>query len=299
MKSDRLMITPPPRFPLNIEGLEQYQRLCVRLNPTCGIKEQTQKLLSSRSGGPFPWPSQSPPPACDECDVPLVPVVQLLRSDFLVGSEVFQGKDALQMLACPNVEHRPMVFVYKPFFFWWDAADLHDVTCIEGGLGEHCDFRPEEVVEYLRFDELPRELQRQIIQTDIPQHILAGFDPEELADYVDSPVDSPSVYYYEKEHSVAYGTKMLGYAAFCQGPQIPQCDRCGRAMEHFFTLAESEFDSSSYHRWCPADRREMFLQGDASEQASVQDPLGIDLFGGDLFSFICFQCGTTSSVYQR
>lgn len=104
---------------------------------------------------------------------------------------------------------------------------------------------------------------------------------------------------YEYELSVADGCKLGGYENWIQGNERPKCE-CGNEMEHFLTIAESEFDGGSFGRWCPEECGDIWSVPYETRRA-IQSPLGIRLGDmGKIFFFVCKKCASflTKTIFQ-
>lgn len=94
---------------------------------------------------------------------------------------------------------------------------------------------------------------------------------------------------YQRELSVADGTKVGGYVAWVQGPEVPKC-RCGRKMEHLLTIACSECHAANWRRWLAKEDRQIWAKPWRTSEKVIGAP-GIMLGDvGKLYLFICRHC---------
>jgi hypothetical protein len=88
---------------------------------------------------------------------------------------------------------------------------------------------------------------------------------------------------YEYELSVQMVVN-LGYEKWIQGNERPKCDY-DNEMEHFLTIAESEFDGGTFGRWYPDECGDIWSVP-YEIRKNIQSPLGIHL--GDMGKMFFF-----------
>src|SRR5262249_28039412 len=88
---------------------------------------------------------------------------------------------------------------------------------------------------------------------------------------------------YQVTFGSAPGTKLLGYPDWVQDPEYPLCPECGQRMDHYLTIASTEWDGASFHRWKP-------IEDGSPELASGEHRDDAGLMIGDagkLYVFVC------------
>ncbi|MBO1330216.1 hypothetical protein [Streptomyces sp. VRA16 Mangrove soil] len=271
--------------------LAPYGLPAARLHPRPG----TPTVRDSSVGGPPLWPADEPWPTCagphpepmdlgpraedashaalhqviaalgarpvpGAAPVPLVPVLQLRRSD--APGTYFPGDaDLLQILWCPR-QHAEASDGLRPAVFWRRAAEVTPGPArptAEPGprVPVPCAVHPEELVEFPWMEQgygytvgpspLPGALQRRIHAWDADR--ARGLDYHALA--------------------VAPGWKVGGWDL-----THPVCD-CGTTMVMLFQTSQYEFLDGT---WAPRDDPG-FPWGDPGD-AAAQQPTGVRL-GGD------------------
>ncbi|MDT3396537.1 DUF1963 domain-containing protein [Streptomyces sp. B1866] len=309
--------TTPPR-PVDVEVLfpevAPYRREVTRLHPRQG----EPGVRDSSVGGPLLWPAGDPWPYCDDSHpaigfaapppgkVPLVPVAQLYAAD-VPALPWPPGADLLQLLWCPY-EHEPHLSP-RPELRWRASApiraalDAFDAFEGRGGPGgphplltdppypagapdDHlpapCELHPEQVVEYPRWD-LPEELDGVLRQR---------FDL----------LEEETGWSYWYQLSVAPGIKAGGYPNWTQDPDWPDCEGCGRRMDHLLTVDSAEFDAESAGTWLPVEDwppTGRITDVPYERRRAIQS--AHDLMIGDLggvYVFVCPRCPQWPYAYR-
>ncbi|GAA3390277.1 DUF1963 domain-containing protein [Streptomyces roseoviridis] len=289
--ADRPARTTPPR-PLDVAALFPeaacYRREAVRLHPRAG----RPGVRESSMGGPLLWPAQEPWPACADDHprtafapprdaagpLPLVPVLQLFAGD-VPGLPFPPGTDVLQLLWCP-FDHEPR-YAPRPERYWRAAAEVTEVLpapprpagAPEDYVPEPCVLHPERVAEYPSWD-LPEEVY------------------EALEERFEE-VEEETGWSYWSHLSVAPGVKAGGFPTWTQDPHWPDCEGCGRRMEHLLTVSSREFDGESWRSWVPREdvpRTGTVLDLPHEERRRVQGAHGLML--GDMGGVYVFECRT-------
>jgi hypothetical protein len=228
--------------------LAAYRRQATRLHPRRG----KPGIHDSSVGGPLLWPADEPWPHCSQAHpnlgfeppppgpVPLVPVLQLYASDVL--DLPFPSRtNLLQLLWCPY-DHEPH-YVPRPELRW-RAADSNGPLLAdpprptgapESYMPAPCVLHPERIVEYPQWD-LPQQLNETL-----------GERFERLED------ETGWSYWYDL--SIAPGIKIGGYPGWTQEPDWPDCDGCGKRMDHLLTIDSTEFDGGTARAWLPVEDR--------------------------------------------
>jgi hypothetical protein len=154
-----------------------------------------------------------------------------------------------------------------------------------------CRLFPERVIELPSLDELPPKVEKKLAgEWELPTG-------KELADRKKAYLRLGEIQaedefvsnLYERELSVADGTKVGGYVGWVQGPEVPKC-RCGRTMEHLLTIASSECHGANWRRWLAEEDRHLWGKAWKTVQQAISAPeitLG-DV--GKLYLFICRKC---------
>lgn len=243
----------------------------VRLHPrrSAGVDPHASKM-----GGPIVWPRDATWPSCGSpaCDCgggPLVPVLQLTKSD--VPALPFRpGTDLFQLLWCPNDPSGAGPFCRA---FWHDAAAERLARVPDALLGHDpslvprpCELHPEPVRELPGWWALPADMRERI-------------DAYERAERNGHPD-------YHYLSSVARGTKVGGHVAWIQDPDVPRC-ASGHTMEHLLTVASAEFDGGTWPRWCAVEDAHVW-GGPYEPRHAVQS--AADLMMGDMGSCYVFVC---------
>jgi hypothetical protein len=271
--------------------------MTVRLHPRYGDEPP---LDASKLGGTFLWPAEEPWPICPAHDIPLVTVLQLRAADF-PEMPFPPDADLFQVLWCPR-EHDdvpkclrqpcPMYWA-DPSFFWRNRQEIThprpDNPPPQDAYYEYvpvaCRLLPERVIEYPSVYELPKDLVQRIYQ----------WQGENLDE------DGMQAWEYERQLSVAPGTKIGGYLEWIQFPWIPAC-QCGRTMEHLLTIATVEWDGIVDRRWTPKEEQEILAafpgtrdewdEGHKAIKAALWIPTGLNLGdAGHMQLFVCRHCG--------
>ncbi len=191
-------------------------------------------------GGPLLWPADEDWPLCPEHEgSPMVPVVQIHRTDVPDVVPFPDGCDLLQVLWCPRKHsgHRWVV----PHVRWRAAASVGKALETPPSPAERwenyvprpCVVHPELVTEYPYWDltdDMWNELEFRFL--DLDQE--TGWD-------------------YQSHLSAAPGTKLVGYPGWCQEPDWPECSACGNRMEHLLTVESTEADAVSRRAWTPVE----------------------------------------------
>lgn len=278
--------TTPPR-PVDVERLfpelRPLRRKALRLHPRPG----TPAVHDSSVGGPLLWPADEPWPTCEaehdppgEEDTPptFVPVLQIHRDD-APGVPFPDGCDLLQVLWCP-FEHT-VLYCPSPKVYWRDVATMTEVRSTppvpESAVAEYvpapCVLHPEQVVDYPCWD-LPLELKEQL-----------GDRFEQL--------EKETGWKYHYHLAEAPGIKLGGYPSWTQDPLWPDCESCGKTMDHLLTVASWEFDGESWRTWLPVEDRDgIDVEKDRfpTDADDAQNAHGLML--GDVGGVYVFECRT-------
>ena len=124
----RTTASPPVDIAALFPELAARTETSVRLHPRYGAEPPVD---ASKLGGTFIWPSSEPWPICPAHDIPFVPVLQLLASDF-PEMQFPDSTDLFQMLWCPR-EHSDVpecrdlpcpMFWANPRFYWRNRAQI-------------------------------------------------------------------------------------------------------------------------------------------------------------------------------
>jgi hypothetical protein len=164
-----------------------------------------------------------------------------------------------------------------------------------------CRLFPERVAEFPFIEDLPTKVGKMLDQaSDLPAHkevqerIKAYRREGEIQNE-----DEFIAIAYERELSVADGTKVGGYVHWIQGSETPKC-RCGKKMEHLLTIASNECDAANWRRWLPKEDRHLWGKSWSKSEKAINAP---DIMLGDvgsLYLFICRKCKgwPVRSVFQ-
>jgi hypothetical protein len=172
---------------------------------------------------------------------PLVPVAQLHAADVPdLGAPT--GTDLLQVLWCPN-DHDTGAEAWTPTVTvcWRRAADVPEVLAsppapVVTSQGRYvprpCVLRPERVVEYPWWQELPPELGQRVRAWD------GGHDG-----------------LYHRQLATAPGWKVGGWPPWPTTDPVPRyCPRCAAPMRHLLQIDSGEWGDT--RRWRPVDDAE-------------------------------------------
>ena len=293
------MARTTPSRPVDVEALfpevVSYRREATRLHPRRG----EPGVRDSSVGGPLLWPAHEPWPHCLDAHpkigfdpqplgpVPLVPVLQLYAAD--VPDLPFPpGTDLLQLLWCPY-DHEPY-YAPRPELHW-RATDINGLLLAypphpTGAPGNHmpapCVLHPERVIEYPQWD-LPEQLR------------------EALDERFDRLEESTGwSYWYDL--SIAPGIKTGGYPGWAQEPDWPDCDGCGKRMDHLLTIDSAEFDGGTAHAWLPEEDRPAVgtifdLPYERRRAVQSAPALMIGDMGG-VYAFSCPRCPGQPYAYR-
>ncbi|WP_027941929.1 hypothetical protein [Amycolatopsis taiwanensis] len=276
----------PPR-PVDVEELfpelVPLRKDAIRLHPRSG----DPTCRDSSVGGPLLWPADEPWPVCAEehfdldgrqhdAVVPVVPIAQVYQRD--APSMSFpQGHDLLQVLWCP-FEHGEYCYPL-PQVHWRDARAVGQVAATpaapagapEDYVPNPCVVHPEHVTEYP--------------SRDFPDDLHAALKDR----FAQLQTDTGWLYHYHLAD--APGIKLGGYPGWTQDPAWPDCDSCGRRMQHLLTVASREYDGESWRTWLPIeDRAADYTQPPwySEEGKAAADAAGLML--GDVGGVYIFEC---------
>jgi hypothetical protein len=212
----------------------------------------------SKFGGQILWPAEEPWPISDEFDDVYIPVLQLNAADF-PDVVLPSGKDLLQLLWCPHYSSRtglaPKVYLRRAAEVSNPLAEMPKSRHREEYLPTECRLEPERVQELPSLEEL---------------------EADELDELDDQERDA-----YKRSASVATCSKLGGYVAWIQEPDVPSCPHCGAASEHYLTIASA--------------------QRGMGEERWRNEETGLSILGGGaMFVFVCRTCEpwTFSFVFQ-
>ena len=252
-------------FPELAPLAKETVRLHPRRGPEPGIAE-------SKVGGTFLWPADEPWPVCPEHNDFYVTVIQI-RAEEVPEVGFPDGKNLFQLLWCP--EYHDETYTTQSKIFWRNTEEIQNPLINEfrpKSYEEHsiptvCYFSPEKVLEYPSAYDNSEELDDKISQWE-------GEDNEG---------------FYERELSVAEGTKIGGHAYWIQAPQTPICN-CGQDMEHLLTVASWEFSGMEDSRWCPIEDKNIWTTN-RQQIETVRNATGLMLGdAGSIYYFICRHC---------
>ncbi|OCT15808.1 hypothetical protein A8709_09265 [Paenibacillus pectinilyticus] len=265
--------------------LLNYRKMSIRLHP---MREECIPSSDSKFGENIQWIVSDEWPTCSEHRQPFIPVLQIFKKD-IPGFDFPTGYDTLQVLWCPN-DHGE---IYSPLCkaYWKNSNQVNSTSRVFSDqliinndyVVRTCKLNPESVFEYPSLEDLlltNEPLGRAIMNWQ------QQFGEEEEA-------------VYEYELSVADGSKLGGYEKWIQGIERPRCE-CDNEMEHFLTIAESEFDGGTFGRWCPDEYGDIWSVS-YEVRRNIQSPLGIHLGDmGKIFFFVCKKCESlpTKTIFQ-
>ncbi|MCP9209126.1 YwqG family protein [Streptomyces cucumeris] len=257
-------------------GLAPYARTTVRLHPRRG----TPGVTDSHLGGPLYWPAGEPWPHCaDHRDVngrplgpyPMAAVAQLTAADF-PEIPFPAGTDLVQVLWCTDWHDQPHPEGWGQScrVFWRRTAEITAVrepSAGEPGTGDAhdedmvprpCVLRPERMVEYPWYEELPGGLG-----------------------------DGLGEWY--EEVSTVPGCKLGGAMGWATTdlPAALDCGDCGRPLALFLQFDTYEFlGGHEPDRWWPLEERHL-VPGTA-EFTAAREPTGMTVGrGGHAGLFLC------------
>jgi Domain of unknown function (DUF1963) len=286
--------TTPPR-PVDVAALfpelVSFRREATRLHPRRG----DPGMRESSVGGPLLWPADEPWPQCrhthPEPDSagphPLVPVLQLFAAD-IPDLPFPPGTDLMQLLWCP-FDHEPY-YSPRPELFWRTAAidtpllslPPRPANAPKNYLPDPCVLDPERIVEYPQWD----------LAENLAEALSARFDKLEEA--------TGWSYWYEL--SVAPGVKVGGYPNWTQEPDWPNCNGCGKRMNHLLSVDSSEFDGGSARTWLPIEDRPAtgkIFDLPFEDRKAIQSAPGLMIGDmGGVYVFICPNCSDRPCAYR-
>lgn len=305
-----------PSVPANVfqllPELKKKEKVAVRLHPRRVVREPDPD--ESKLGGQFLWPAGDPWPVCEEHKHPYVTVLQLRKAD-VPELKFRRGTDLFQLLWCPHDHDQPWTWV-KPKVFWRDSAaiderspdvpqqpdfDKADPPCWADLIPVPCMLMPERVSDLPRLHdpEFPQKsfyAPEESLEERLGMGIwaLPGASPrgdEFLGRSLGLEFYRTARYagmdYYNDALSTCPGTKVGGYAPWCNVPNVPTCS-CGRTMEHLLSITGSELGAT---RWLPTEEQQIWDGLDQDQRNSIACPHGmLDLYDGDIYFFICRRC---------
>ena len=285
--------------PVDVEALfpevAAYRRKATRLHPRRG----EPGARDSSVGGPLLWPAHEPWPHCTGAHpdngfetppsgpVPLVPLLQLNAAEF-PDLPFPPGSNLLQVLWCPY-DHEPS-YAPRPELRW-RAADINGPLLAHpprpADAPDHympvpCVLHPERIIEYPQWD-LPGELNRALRER---------FDR----------LEEETGWSYWYDLSIAPGIKIGGYPGWTQEPDWPDCNRCGKRMDHLLTIDSTEFDGGTARAWLPEEDRPAsgtIFDLPHEERHAIQS--AADVMIGDMggvYVFICPRCPDQPYAYR-
>jgi hypothetical protein len=240
--------------------LERLPSLANRIRTAVLLRPRQADSLApatSKFGGRILWPAAEPWPDSEEFDDVYVAVLQLSATEF-PEVELPAGKDLLQLLWCPHYSFRTGL---APRVYLRCAKDISDPLPTMPMSRHREEYVPAECrLEAVRIQELPP---------------LGEFEPDEL-----DALDEDEQLLYKRSGSVAKCSKLGGYVAWIQEPDVPSC-QCGADMEYYLTIASAS-------------------RGSRDGRCGYEDTgLGI-LDEGAMYCFVCRRCEpwTFSCVFQ-
>lgn len=265
-----------------VPELAGHRVTAVRLHPRYGAQPP---IAASKLGGHFLWPEGESWPTCREHGIPYATVLQLRGEEFPEVA-LRPGTDLMQLLWCPR-DHVEWV---APALFWRRRADVTrhrgEIPISNRAFLEYvplpCRLMPERVVEFPNlYDFYKVGIYEDPAKTTVLGRALTEWGRR-------SGREGDMCDLYERELSIAKGTKVGGYPRGLERAEHPACARCGRAMDYLLTIDSTEWEGGSRSRWCPLEDRK---HADASdwegyEAASAAHGLGL----GDLQSIAIFLC---------
>jgi hypothetical protein len=203
---------------------------------------------------------------------PLVAVAQLRAAD-VPDLCAPAGADLLQVLWCPN-EHENDDGSWAPAVTlrWRRERDVRTVleqppapTLVSEAryLPHPCVLRPERVVEYPWWQDLPAELGRRVRAWDLEHDGL-----------------------YHRQLAMAPGWKVGGWPPWPTTDPVPMyCARCGTPMRHLLQIDGGEWGDRQ--RWRPLEERDL----DAGTAGYAAEPTGVVVGRSGLYRiFHCPRC---------
>jgi hypothetical protein len=220
-----------PKRPVNLLELfpevKPLQRITLRLHPRFSDEPAPDV---SKLGGRFWWPADEPWPTCEVFKIPLVPVLQLAADDAPPQVKFPPGTDLMQLLWSPQ-DHGPTGGP-KPKIVWRKRADVRPplanapdtANALLNYVPVPCRVFPERVMELPDWHTVKVTPLREKIERWTPD---GGRNPVE---------------FYERELSVAPGTKVGGYPRWLGTPNPPSCDVCRRGTDYLLTIDSDELN---------------------------------------------------------
>ncbi|MFE6055314.1 hypothetical protein ACFQ6N_31575 [Kitasatospora sp. NPDC056446] len=235
-----------------VANIRQYRRLLSEIwsrrdsagNPVGPSADERLELDALTKRGKYA------PEIADDAPIPLLPVLQLFRSD-VPDLEFPEGKDLLQVLWCPFDAHGENRAI-DVRLVWRDSAKVVDplpepprltVVGNKGYLPEPCLLQPERVTEHQDVELLPVSLQ---------EAIGAWEEEQEEADE-----NAPG---YQFDLSVAPGWKAGGFASWHLTGPAPMVCECGAPMRLLVTAASREWDNGNLS-WRPVEEADDTTRG--------------------------------------
>lgn len=238
---------------------------------------------ASKMGGVFLANDAKGWPTCEEhSGAPYTAVMQLRAAD--VPQAPFpKGRDVFQLLWCAH-DHESNQYAPRIAVRWLqsrelaapDGANPVDEQAAEEGtyVPRECALFPEVIADYPNRWEL-RDIEERLMADPELSALGAKIFPEE------NVRDGAAAY--QVTLGSADGTKLLGYPHWVQDPEYPACPECRQPMEHYVTVASTEWDGATFHRWKP-------IEEGSPETASGAHREDAGLMIGDagcLYVFVC------------
>jgi uncharacterized protein (TIGR02996 family) len=216
----------------------------------------------SKVGGRFLWPASEPWPSCAECNVNLVPMLQLRSRDF-PDVQFPAGTDLLQLFWCANEAAHG--YQPAPHLWWRTAAAVESPRSDEPDLSAfppeyewartipfECAVYPERVIEYPVYEDDLAD----IAGREQAEHI------RQLLDNIDiGPTDDLTERYYTESSLQNPGILACAELGMCPGSKIggkPVFVYEGQQLDHLVTLSSWEVDSGSFRRWVAVEDQRLF-----------------------------------------
>ena len=265
--------TPPPSADVLAVApeLKALIKVTVRLHPRYSVEPGPKE---SKLGGMFWWPADEPWPRGDSNN-PLAAVLQLRAED-----------------APPNWPFRPDTDLFQ--LFWHPQTDRHDYRPTQAVVRWRKSTEPiqqlvsppaESTDALMDFVPVPCRL--------FPERVMEFPNVEALPTVMkDKLAPKPGIELYQRELSVAEGTKVGGYPRWKGKAEPPACDRCKWGMDYLLTVAAEEWTDLTSDRWKPVQNRDEKSSETASRAAGLQflSRKGNTSDNGNVHVYMCRRC---------
>jgi len=236
---------------------------------------------ASKIGGVFLANDPKGWPTCEEHGGAPYTAVMQLRAGDVPGAPFPKGRDIFQLLWCAH-DHESNQYAPRIAVRWLQSRELPptaeanptDEEPDENYVPRECALFPEAIVDYPNRWELSEMEDRLKADAELSALGEKLFPPENVSD---------GAVAYQVTCGAADGVKLVGYPAWVQDPDYPPCPACKAPMEHYLTIASTEWDGATFHRWKPIEEG-----SPDTAMGTHREDTGLMIGdSGDLYVFVC------------